>query len=173
MTPRTFTSLRVWRPNFFVRHLMLNIFLAPQRDSTQTEAPRVVHTYTLGTSAALGMNCAVIPSFIIYTNVPRQSATAGLRLHGLLDSDQNNCQIVCEHCCSPSLTGNTTDTQRIQLSCHARPLLWCACARKQTFSGSDTGHTRIVRTSPGICDSARLGQRPGISKERQEITSAC
>lgn len=117
---------------------MLNIFLAPQRDSTQTEAPRVVHTYTLGTSAALGMNCAVIPSFIIYTNVPRQSATAGLRLHGLLDSDQNNCQIVCEHCCSPSLTGNTTDTQRIQLSCHARPLLWCACARKQTFSGSDT-----------------------------------
>jgi len=70
---------------------MLNIFLAPQRDSTQTEAPRVVHTYTLGTSAALGMNCAVIPSFIIYTNVPRQSATAGLRLHGLLDSDQNNC----------------------------------------------------------------------------------
>lgn len=86
---------------------MLNILLAPQRDSTQTEAPRVVHTYTLGTSAALGMNCAVIPSFIIYTNVPRQSATAGLRLHGLLDSDQNNCQIVCEHCCSPSLTGNT------------------------------------------------------------------
>ena len=60
----TFTSLRVWRPNFLVRHLILNIF-HPDRDT-----PRAVHT--LGTSAASGMDhelTAVTPGLHAHTHV--------------------------------------------------------------------------------------------------------
>jgi len=108
----TFTSLRVWRPNFLVRHLILNIF-HPDRDT-----PRAVHT--LGTSAASGMDhelTAVTPGLHAHTHVWRLRALGRVlwwdqTVIGLVGSQQANWHLAAGAVVRLRPAGNTTADQR-------------------------------------------------------------